>query len=80
MPDEILRDLERDVVALKVSNAELAGELRNLRGTVDKLDAAVNNLTETLNRGKGAMWGIMLIAGSLGASLTTIVKQLMGVT
>ncbi len=79
MPDEILRDLERDVVALKVSNAELAGELRNLRGTVDKLDAAVNNLTETLNRGKGAMWGIMLIAGSLGASLTTIVKKLMGV-
>lgn len=79
MPDEILRDLERDVVALKVSNAELAGELRNLRDTVDKLDAAVNNLTETLNRGKGAMWGIMLIAGSLGASLTTIVKKLMGV-
>lgn len=79
MPEAILRELERDVVALKVSNAELTGELRNLRGTVDKLDAAVNNLTEALNRGKGAMWGIMLIAGSLGASLTTIVKKLMGV-
>ena len=77
MPDEILRDLERDVVALKVSNAELAGELKNLRGTVDKLETAVNNLTDTLNRGKGAMWGIMLIAGSLGASLTTIVAEIL---
>lgn len=80
MSEEVLRDLERDVVGLKISNAELAGELKNLRKTVDNLELAVNKLTETLNRGKGAMWGIMLIAGSLGASLTTIVKKLMGVT
>lgn len=73
-----MRDLDRDVVALKVANAELAVEVKGLSKQVASLETAVKDLNDTMNRGKGALWGIMGIAGALGAVVSTVAKKLLG--
>lgn len=80
MPEqEQLRELDRDVVALKVSNAQLAVTVSNLAQQVQALQLVTSELTATLNRGKGALWGLMLIAGAIGGVLSTVGKALIGV-
>jgi hypothetical protein len=73
-----LRELGRDVVALKVSNAQLAVTVVGLTGEVVELKRATAELTATLNRGKGALWGLMLIAGAVGGLLPPVIKGLLG--
>jgi hypothetical protein len=75
---EQLRELDRDVVALKVGNAQLAVTVANLANQVQALQVVTAELTATLNRGRGALWGLMLIAGAVGGMLSTMGKALLG--
>lgn len=76
---EQIRELDRDMVSLKISNAQLAVTVASLATQVTALQGAVKDLNDTMNRGKGALWGVMLIAGALGATLATAVKKLLGI-
>lgn len=74
-----IRELDRDMVALKISNAQLAVTVASLATQVTALQAAVKDLNDTMNQGRGALWGVMLIAGALGATIATVIKKALGV-
>jgi hypothetical protein len=80
MPEnnELLRELDRDVVALKVSHAQLAVTVAALTQQAQALQQTTKELTDTLNRGRGALWGIMFIAGAIGSVVPTALKWILG--
>lgn len=73
-----LHELDRDVVSLKISNAQLAVTVGSLALQVTALQATVKDLNDTMNRGRGALWGAMLLAGAFGATVATAAKKVFG--
>lgn len=72
-----MRELERDISALRVANAELAMSVEHLSASVKALTETVSVLRDMMNQGKGALWLGVLAAGSVGAVVSTIVKKLL---
>jgi prefoldin subunit 5 len=78
MNDETnLRELERDLVTLKVAHATLAVTLTSLTAQVAQLERTLATLNDSMNKGKGVLWFILLIAGTMGAAITAVVKRVM---
>lgn len=73
MEDRIL-DLERDVTNLRVENAGLGKSVEHLSLSVEKLSEVVQELRDTMNKGRGALWILGSTAAGLG-SITTIVAE-----
>ena len=76
--DPEIRELDRDVVALKVSNAQLAVTVAGLSQQIQALQLTTSELTATLNRGRGALWGLMFAAGAVGSFVPTVLKWMIG--
>lgn len=76
---EALHAFDRDISDLRVSNAQLSTSVDNLVDKVNELSKTVASMNDTMNKGKGALWLIVLFAGSLGAAITTLIKKLAGV-
>lgn len=74
---QAIRELERDMVAMKVSNATLAVTLASLTAQVGQLERTLTTLNDTMNKGKGVLWLVLLIAGTLGAAASSVVKRVM---
>ena len=73
-----LQDVERDTVALKVGHATLMQSVAQLNHTSQKLEEAINELNNNIQRGRGAIWGMTLAAGGISASIATAVQRLFG--
>lgn len=74
--EDRIRELERDLNALRVANAELAKSVEHLSTSVKALTETVTTLRDMMNQGKGALWLGVLAAGSAGALITTVLKKI----
>lgn len=77
--EDRVRELEAQVTDLRIDNAGLATSLENLAGAVKTLTETVQELRDTMNKGRGALWMAMLLAGGIGAALTTVIKRVFGI-
>lgn len=72
-----IRQLEQEVSESKASNAALNASLNHLTDTVKELNQTVAALRDVMNQGRGALWLAMVIAGSIGATMTLIIKHIL---
>jgi methyl-accepting chemotaxis protein len=71
--------MEDRVRSLEIANATLAANVEHLSETVKTLASTVNDLNNTMNQGRGALWLMMAVAGGLGAVVVTVAKKVMGI-
>ena len=71
--------MEDRVRSLEIANATLAANVEHLSETVRTLASTVNDLNNTMNKGRGALWLMMAVAGSIGAIIVTLAKKVLGV-
>lgn len=57
----------------------LIQRIEQLNTTVERLSTDVSELKAQASFGKGALWGVLLVAGSLGALCLWVVQKLLGV-
>jgi len=77
--EDRVRELEAQVTDLRIDNAGLATSVEHLAGAVKTLTETVQDLRDTMNKGRGALWMAMLLAGGIGAALTTVLKRVFGI-
>lgn len=77
--EDRVRELEAQVTNLRVDNAGLATSVEHLAGAVKTLTETVQELRDTMNKGRGALWMAMLLAGGIGGALTTVIKRVFGI-
>lgn len=77
--EDRVRELEAQVTNLRVDNAGLATSVEHLAGAVKTLTVTVQELRDTMNKGRGALWMAMFLAGGIGAALTTVIKRVFGI-
>lgn len=77
--DTRIFELEREVGNLRVSNASLSTSVEHLAGAVETLTATVQELRDTMNQGRGALWLAMFLAGGVGAAVAMFFKRLFGI-
>jgi NADPH-dependent curcumin reductase CurA len=70
--------MEDRVRSLEIANAKLATSVEHLSTTVTVLASTVQDLRDTMNQGRGALWLMMAAAGSVGAVIVTLAKKLLG--
>lgn len=78
MEDERLKDMERDISDLRVSNATLSSSVEHFSEAVKQLTATVGELRDTMNRGRGVLWAISGGAGLIGALGSFAASKLLG--
>ena len=71
--------MEDRVRSLEIANAKLATSVEHLSSTVTILASTVQDLRDTMNQGRGALWIMMAAAGSIGAIIVTIAKKVLGI-
>jgi NADPH-dependent curcumin reductase CurA len=71
--------MEDRVRSLEIANAKLATSVEHLSQTVTVLASTVQDLRDTMNQGRGALWLMMAAAGSIGAIIVTLAKKVLGV-
>lgn len=80
MPDglneikERLRNLDLDMRAVMIQNAELDTTTKTLTKDVQDLTATVRDLKEVIAQGKGALYLIILFAGVISSALTLAIR------
>lgn len=77
--DNRIFELEREVGNLRVNNASLSKSVEHLAGAVETLTETVQDLRDTMNKGRGALWMAMFLAGSVGAAVAMFVKRIFGI-
>lgn len=77
--EDRVKELEAQVTNLRVNNAGLATSVEHLAGAVKTLTETVQDLRDTMNKGRGALWMAMLLAGGIGAAVATLIKRIFGV-
>ena len=77
--EDRVRELEAQVTNLRVDNAGLATSVEHLAGAVKTLTETVQDLRDAMNKGRGALWMAMLLAGGIGAAVATVIKRIFGI-
>lgn len=77
--EDRVKELEAQVTNLRVNNAGLATSVEHLAGAVKTLTETVQDLRDTMNKGRGALWMAMLLAGGIGAAVATVIKRIFGI-
>lgn len=70
MSEERITRLESEVVDLRITQERIAGALEHIADSVKKFEPvaeAVRELTDTMNKGKGALWALGCMFTALGA-------------
>jgi hypothetical protein len=70
--------MEDRVRSLEIANARLATSVEHLSHNVESLTNVVQELRDSMNQGRGALWIAMGAAGSIGAVIATFAKKLFG--
>lgn len=67
------------ITQLEIENAKLATSLEHLTDSVKELTRTVQDLRDTMNRGKGALWIVVgastLVGGAISAAFTKWVSH-----
>lgn len=71
--EERIHDLESQVTALRINNAQLSTSLEHLSKAVSQLQSGVDALNETISKGKGAM----AVIGGAGLAAGTLIHWFM---
>lgn len=71
--------MEDRVRSLEIANAKLATSVEHLSSTVTILASTVQDLRDTMNQGRGALWVMMAAAGSIGAIIVTLAEKVLGI-
>ena len=71
--------MEDRVRSREIANAKLATSVEHLSSTVTILASTVQDLRDTMNQGRGALWIMMAAAGSIGAIIVTLAKKVLGI-
>lgn len=77
--EDRIRALETQVGDVRERIAEDTTEIRHLRESIMTLNQTVSELRDILNKGKGAWLVIVVIAGAVGAGVTTMLKKFLGI-
>lgn len=77
MDNDILTDLRLAVARLEVQTRNINEKLDTAVVSREQLEARLAPITEYMNRWKGALTMIVLIAGAAGAAVTTGIRQLL---
>lgn len=64
-----IAELERDLTDVRIENAGLRASLEHLATAVTGLTTVVQDLRDTMNRGKGAIGLFAALSGALGGLL-----------
>lgn len=67
--------MEHEKRADDIMIGQMIGEMKHLTAEVALLRGKVEGLTEQANKGKGFVWGALLIAGSAGAGLSQVFDE-----
>ncbi len=78
MEDRVAR-LEDRVSSLEVAAGKIDTSSEHLAKTVDQLSAVVQDLRDTMNQGRGALWAITAAAGVAGGAVALMLKRFLGV-
>jgi hypothetical protein len=78
MSEERIATLERDINALQISEAKMSVSVEHLASAVAKLDETVGGLRDSMNQGRGALWGISASAALLGGAAAVAAQKLFG--
>lgn len=70
--------IRNDITQLKVDAARREETLRRLEETTDSLEKSVKELVGLMNRGRGAIWSVMLIGGAIWAMLSAVIEKAIG--
>lgn len=76
--EERLRNVEREVVDLRIKHAGFDGALSNLVKAVAELRAVVQDLRDTVNQGRGALWLFGIGSAGVGTLIGMILKKWLG--
>jgi len=77
--EQRIRELENIVSDLRVNDAERRVVLTHLLTEVDNLTKAIEHLTSTINRGKGALWVLLGVGAAVGSGVHWLADMLVGV-
>ena len=78
MSEQRVRDLEIQVGDMREDNARLNEAVGHLAVSVDQLTVTVDGLRDTMNRGRGALYGLGAIASLIGGSAAIAAQKLFG--
>ena len=78
MSEERLDRLEQRVSSLEVAAGKIDTSSEHLAKTVDQLSTVVQDLRDTMNQGRGALWAITAAAGIVGGTVALFVKRALG--
>jgi hypothetical protein len=70
--------MEQRLRELEIANAALTRSVEHLAISVKTLTDTVQDLRDTINKGRGAVWLFMLAAGGVGAAVTTLLRKFPG--
>lgn len=76
MTDARLTRLEEIVATLREDNASLSTSVSHLSATLEKLTLKLDELNNTMNRGRGALWVIVGASSVAGAILASMISSL----
>lgn len=74
-----LAELEERISNVRVNNASLTTSVEHLAESVKNLTIIVQQLRDTMNQGRGALWVITGAAAMLGAIVAMAAKKFLGV-
>lgn len=66
MSEERLKKVEEHVTDLRVENARLSESVQHLADAVSTLTVVVQDLRDSMNRGRGALWLFGIMAATVG--------------
>ena len=66
MSEERITALESKVTDLRIENARLSESVEHLADAVGGLTVVVQDLRDSMNRGKGALWLFGIMAATVG--------------
>lgn len=77
--DELLRELHATVARLDERTKTIIDKLDDAVVSREHLENRLAPLTENMNKWKGALTVVTVIAGAIGATVATLLKRMLGI-
>lgn len=77
--EDRITSLEKQVGDLREAKAKTEAMLENTNARLEELIVITGQLRDMLNKGKGAWLVIVVVAGTVGATISTVFKKVLGI-
>lgn len=78
MDDMRVDRLEERIRQLEIAAGRISVSSEHLAQTVDKFSDVVQDLRDTMNKGRGALWAITAAAGIVGGMVSLVARKFLG--